>query len=111
MTTYNNISFTTTTHIETFHGRGIMCDNEIFYCNSEEYYCDGSVVFRSISIDITVDVTFQGQGITFGGEEAVWQTEGGIVGATFQGQEITFNGEKAVWQIEGEEKYNKISYS
>ncbi len=47
-TTYNDISFTSTTQTEALAGYGIMCDNTDIYCNSEEYYCDGSVVQRDV---------------------------------------------------------------
>ena len=87
MTTYSNISYATTTLIDTFHGRGIMCDNEDIYCSSEEYYCDGSIVFRSITFDAgDIDVLFGGRAVLFGGEIAVWQKGSGTT-------------------------YNKISYS
>jgi len=86
MTTYNNISFTSTTQTETFHGRGIMCDNTDIYCDSEEYYCDGSVVFRCISFDA------------------------GAMKALFGGAQATFGGEVAFWRLGSVTTYNKISY-
>lgn len=80
MTTYSNISFTSTNLTETFHGLGIMCDNEDIYCDSQEYYCDGSVVFRGISFDAgDMEALFGGQTTTFGGEVAFWQVGEGTI--------------------------------
>ena len=77
-TSYNNISFASVTHTDTFAGLGIMCDNENIYCNSMEYYCDGSVVFRDISFDEgDIQALFGGREVTFGGEIAFWQKGSG----------------------------------
>ena len=86
MTTYSNISYATTTLIDTFHGRGIMCDNEDIYCNSQEYYCDGSIVFRSISFDA------------------------GDIQALFGGQKVKMTGLIGFWQLGSGTTYTKISY-
>ena len=53
MTTYNQISYSSTTHNDTLAGYGIYCDNIVLYCDTEEYYCDGSVVMRDIEYDTT----------------------------------------------------------
>ena len=43
-TTWNKITHTTTTPVNTIPGYGIYVDNEDFYCDSEAYYVDGAVV-------------------------------------------------------------------
>ena len=46
MTTYNTVTYSTTTPDTTYPGLGIRCDNEDIYCDSEDYYCDGAVAMR-----------------------------------------------------------------
>ena len=53
MTTYNDISYSSTSYNNCLHGRIIYANNTDIYANSEDYYADGSLVMRDISYSTT----------------------------------------------------------
>ena len=46
MTTYLDVSQTSTSHLDAGHGALLKCDNDVILCSTEEWLCDGSVNMR-----------------------------------------------------------------
>jgi len=48
VTTYSDISYSSTTSTDTAPGRGLLVTETAFYVDNEDYYVDGSVVMRDV---------------------------------------------------------------